>query len=190
MSDVAPAAGSDAALSAAPDGLISAGDAWIAQAVGVGALSLANATTLSPVGDLLDAAARRLLHGLDETVRYEHRDHLGSVASVTDEAGQQVQRTQYYPFGALRHVTGDEPEQGYTGKERDDTGLVHFGARYLDPLAGRWDAPDPHFDVSGPEQADRLAESLCDYSFMLGRPLCGVDQNGERQHHAHRDNVR
>ena len=178
LSDLAPAQGPDSGLVPAPDAMITAGDAWIAQAVDAGALSLAAPAPLSDVTALLDATTRRLLHGLDPVVRYEHRDHLGSVAAVTDESGALVSRTQYYPMGGLRYGAGPEAERGYTGKERDESGLIYFGVRFLDPGIGRWDAPDPHFEMTDPVDPGRVAESQCNYTFVMGRPLSRLDNDG------------
>ncbi|MBE2294737.1 MAG: hypothetical protein IAF00_07290 [Phycisphaerales bacterium] len=47
---------------------------------------------------------------------------------------------------------------GYTGKPRDASGLVCLGARYYDPLAGRFMAVDPAgVDASNPYSFNRYA---------------------------------
>ncbi|OPX99835.1 MAG: hypothetical protein A4E59_00110 [Syntrophorhabdus sp. PtaB.Bin027] len=51
-----------------------------------------------------------------------------------------------YPFGEIASQTGsaEDTHFDFTGQERDrGTGLLYFGARYLDPGIGRWLSVDP-----------------------------------------------
>jgi RHS repeat-associated protein len=146
--DLAPLAGS-AGSSAAPDGLITAADAWVAQAAKSGLVDLpppaaAKAKT-ADVDKMLASAARRIL-GADATqTTYIAHDHLGSPSLETSERGEVVARRWHGPYGEVRGATGAWAEaRGFTGKERDETtGLADHGARYLDTRLGRWTAPDP-----------------------------------------------
>ncbi|MCC7002312.1 MAG: hypothetical protein IT357_09160 [Gemmatimonadaceae bacterium] len=74
------------------------------------------------------------------------RDHLGSVRLVVNVAsGTIAQRVSYDEFGIETENTnpGWQPF-GYAGGLADSqTGLVRFGARDYDPVAGRWTAKDP-----------------------------------------------
>jgi uncharacterized protein RhaS with RHS repeats len=79
--------------------------------------------------------------------RYFHRDHLGSVAILTDEAGNVAERLSYDAWGKRRFPNGqDDPAgsltsqttRGFTGHEQlDDVGLVHMNGRVYGPLFGR-----------------------------------------------------
>ena len=82
----------------------------------------------------------------DETVatRYFHKDHLGSIAVITDEFGAVLERLSYDAWGKRRHADGsDDPSgsitsqtnRGFTGHEElDSVGLVHMNGRVYDPL--------------------------------------------------------
>jgi RHS repeat-associated protein len=91
----------------------------------------------------------------DETTytRYFHKDHLGSIAVITDEAGAVVERLSYDAWGRRRFPDGtDDPSgsitsqttRGFTGHEElGDVSLVHMNGRVYDPLLGRFGSPDP-----------------------------------------------
>ncbi|HMB00445.1 MAG TPA: RHS repeat-associated core domain-containing protein, partial [Spirochaetota bacterium] len=51
----------------------------------------------------------------------------------------------YDPFGSLeKQRTKTDNDKLFTGKETDfETGLQYFGARYYDPVVGRWVSRDP-----------------------------------------------
>ena len=55
---------------------------------------------------------------------------LGNIGAVVAERA-------FYPTGEERAASGFVDELGFTGQERDATGLLHFRARYLDPASGR-----------------------------------------------------
>ena len=85
--------------------------------------------------------------------RYFHKDHLGSIATITDETGAVVERLSYDAWGKRRFPNGqDDPTgsissqttRGFTGQEElADVGLVHMNGRVYDPLLGRFGTPDP-----------------------------------------------
>jgi RHS repeat-associated protein len=85
--------------------------------------------------------------------RYFHRGYLGSVAILTDEAGNVAERLSFDAWGKRRFPNGqDDPAgsltsqttRGFTGHEQlDDVGLVHMNGRVYDPLLGRFGTPDP-----------------------------------------------
>ncbi len=182
LSDVAPATGSDDALIAAPDGVITAGDAWLATAAESDILAFADPQAVSPVAELLAASNERLLGAGAPRVRYLHHDHQGGTVAVSNEAGEVVERTEYYPHGLTRLQVGEGAHYGYTGKEQDDTtGLSFFGARYLDPQTGRWTAPDPAYRVKTEEALDeRPEEALGAYGLSGNNPVNTVDPDGEK----------
>ena len=91
----------------------------------------------------------------DETTstRYFHKDHLGSISIITDEAGAVVERLSYDAWGKRRNADGtDDPAgsitsqttRGFTGHEELDwVGLVHMNGRVYDPLLARFGTADP-----------------------------------------------
>ena len=66
----------------------------------------------------------------------------------------------------------------HSGKERDATGLIYFGARYLDPWTGRWLSPDPGFTLLDVDATARPAESVANYTYVLGNPIAYFDDDG------------
>ncbi|MBU4477666.1 MAG: hypothetical protein KKH34_01015, partial [Candidatus Omnitrophica bacterium] len=82
---------------------------------------------------------------------YYHCSHLGNVTLVTDSSGNVIQSYDYDSFGNIISQSGSlENEYKYKSKETENTGLVYFGARYYDPLIGRFITPDPLGMVDGP----------------------------------------
>lgn len=121
---------------------------------------------------------------------YAHRDHLGSVDSLTTGLGAVLQRTSFDPFGerrALDRASDLQPEQldallagedvqgarGFTGHEhRNRTGFVHMGGRVYDPRIGRFVTPDPMV------QAPWMAQGHNRYAYVMNSPLSFVDPAG------------
>ncbi|MNF57307.1 tRNA3(Ser)-specific nuclease WapA precursor [compost metagenome] len=121
-----------------------------------------------------------LLSGLCQAtetyVTYYHNDHLGSPAAATDEQGKLLWRAHYRPYGER------EPHRdsaafgtlGYTGHAQNErNGLVYAGARYYDPLVGRFLSVDP----VGPKQA--VPGSFNRYAYALNNPYRYVDPDGQ-----------
>ena len=77
-----------------------------------------------------------------------HSDHLHSATILTDDTGAEIRRLAYRAFGeeAENVGTGDEPKYSYTGKERDASGLMYYGARYYDSELSRFITPDTIYD--------------------------------------------
>ncbi|MBX3173812.1 MAG: RHS repeat-associated core domain-containing protein [Gemmatimonadaceae bacterium] len=100
------------------------------------------------------------------------RDHLGSVRLVVNVAtGTVAQRIDYDAFGIeVQNTNPGWQPFGYAGGLGDaQTGLVRFGARDYDPVAGRWTAKDPIGFLSG-------STSL--YAYASGEPVNLVDYTG------------
>ncbi len=121
---------------------------------------------------------------------YLHRDHLGSVESVTDGMGAELKVQAYDPFGERRAddwtramtdaertaLAGEAPRRtarGYTGHEHlERTGLIHMNGRVHDPAIGRFLSPDPIVaDAS-------FSQSWNAYSYALNSPLSYSDPSG------------
>ena len=81
-----------------------------------------------------------------DEVFYIHNDALGSPIAATDQAGNLVWRENYKPYGEklIDSVTSDDNDVWYTGRPHDDeTGLSFMGARFYDPVIGRFMGIDP-----------------------------------------------
>jgi RHS repeat-associated protein len=117
------------------------------------------------------------------TVNYLHKDHLGSITTVTDDAGNVVERFAYEPFGKRRFPSGvTDPndtikavttERGFTEHEHlDELGLIDMNGRIYDPQLGRFMSADP----TVPHPLD--IQSFNRYSYTRNNPLVYVDPNG------------
>jgi RHS repeat-associated protein len=77
-------------------------------------------------------------------VRYYSKDHLGSSSAITDANGNLVLRTVNSPYGSEVYNQGTtDVAYKFTDKEKDNTGLNYFGARFYDPEVGRFISVDP-----------------------------------------------
>lgn len=120
--------------------------------------------------------------GGTSAVRYFHRDRLGSVIALTDEAGAVRERHAYDAWGKRRNADGSDAagnlssaidDTGYTGHEMlDALGLVHMNGRLYDPLTGRMQSADPLV----PDPAD--PQSFNRYAYVLNNPLAYTDPSG------------
>jgi len=109
-----------------------------------------------------------------EVTCYYHTDHLGSPLAMTDAAGSVVWRRNYKPFGEEINLGGlARNTHKFTGKEFDPgTGLYYYGARYYDPVIGRFITVDPAKGKPGnPQSWNR-------YVYCLNNPYKYVDPNG------------
>jgi RHS repeat-associated protein len=86
--------------------------------------------------------------------QYVHTDALGSPVAHTNQAGTEINRTKFEPYGYT--AAGTKPGTtvtgfpstgssiGFTGHVNDpDTDLVYMQQRYYDPVAGRFLSVDP-----------------------------------------------
>jgi RHS repeat-associated protein len=117
-------------------------------------------------------------------MRYYHKDHLGSIAVITNPAGAVIERLAYEAFGERRYPSGAPEDRaspligvttdrGFTAHEHlDEMMLVHMNGRIYDPLLGRFLTPDPFVQAPGNLQ------SYNRYSYGFNDPLSGVDPNG------------
>ena len=124
------------------------------------------------------------------TTCYFSYDHLGSVRLVTDQSGLIVARHDYLPYGeevsgySGRTMTGfsvagtapNDATQKFTGQVRDqESGMDYFNARYLTPVFGRFNSPDPQ--NAG---ADLLSsQSWNGYAYVNNNPLALTDPTGQ-----------
>jgi RHS repeat-associated protein len=107
-------------------------------------------------------------------VFYNHTDQLGSIIRQTDDNGNVVASAAYDAYGALTLSGSISLPAMFTGKEWDDsTGLYYFGARYYDPVSGRFLTAD---DRTGGALADR--DVMNPYAYCLNDPINYVDPSG------------
>lgn len=188
LPDLAPAELDGDKATPEPDGLFTAGDAWLAHAGSEQFLELPGEVDEKAVPQLLAASTRRMLGGLKADqlkVTYLHHDHLGTVVAVTDENGKLIERRAQYPFGLDRSVSvSRELNYSFTDKEIDpSTGLMYAGARYMDPFSGTWTAPDPAFALLRDEGlAANIAEYQNRYNYVSNNPVAWQDPDGEFMH--------
>ena len=109
------------------------------------------------------------------TTTYYHNDLLGSPVAATDASGHVIWRESYRPYG--ERLTNDPASTAndvwYTSRRQDaDTGLVYMGARYYDPVAGRFVSKDPvGFDEGNVQSFNR-------YAYANDNPYRYVDPDG------------
>ena len=105
-------------------------------------------------------------------------DHLGTVSVVLDAAGNVVDESRHYPYGTERWaLDGTFPtDYRFTGQLLDSSlGLYQMGARWYDPMLGRWLSADTV--VPAPANP----HSLNGYSYVLGNPLVYRDPSGHAE---------
>lgn len=173
--DVAPASG-DSDLTPKPDGVISAGDAWLYHATRNKLVTVElkkRNVNLDLTKDMLDVAVDRMLQDGDAKY-FPHTDHIGSVRLVTDSSGKAVLYKRYYPYGAIQQQEGSLNVLGFQGQERDRlTNLSFFGARYLDTKLGKWLSADPLF-----EEASGADDEWNSYAMVSNNPIRYRDRHG------------
>lgn len=111
-------------------------------------------------------------------VMYYHADHLGGANVLTEGSGSVKEICEYLPFGGFsrhdKYGTNQEVALFYfTGKELDDkTGLYYYGARYYNPLIGRFITPDFVVEAAvNPQMLNR-------YSYCGNNPVNISDPSG------------
>ena len=96
-----------------------------------------------------------------EALIFIHTDVAGSPVAATDIDGNIVWREGYRPYGerTKNESAAAGNRQFFHGKAFDaDTGLSYFGARYYDPVVGRFMGVDPqHFDEKNLHSFNRYA---------------------------------
>jgi RHS repeat-associated protein len=114
-------------------------------------------------------------------VTFLHGDAAGSAVAATDRFGNVLWTRGYQPYGEFSSQTGStgtsvsysSTRQFFHGKALDgESGLQYFGARYYDPLLGRFMAIDP-----APWNEGNL-QSFNRYAFANNNPLRFTDPDG------------
>ncbi|WP_164521391.1 RHS repeat domain-containing protein [Iodobacter ciconiae] len=111
-----------------------------------------------------------------QKLEFFHADPAGSPMLATDTAGVVLWAANYYPYGykLAGGGAGEKNKQWFGGKPQDDeSGLQYFGARYYDPVIGRFMAMDPvDWQESNP------FHSFNSYAYANNNPWRYVDPDG------------
>lgn len=108
-------------------------------------------------------------------VIYYHNDLSGSPVAATNQAGQVIWRESYRPYG--ERLTNSAAASGnkiwFTSRRQDvETGLVYMGARYYDPVTGRFISTDPKLTDEG------NIHSFNRYAYANNNPYRFFDPDG------------
>ena len=110
-----------------------------------------------------------------DTITYYHNDLSGSPLVATDAAGNSLWKENYRPYGDKLNKSPNSASNriGFHGKPFDnETGLSYVGARYYDPLIGRFHGVDPKdIDQDNPHSFNR-------YAYANNNPYRYVDPDG------------
>ncbi len=132
-------------------------------------------------------AIKTLRSNSADDVRYLHKDHLGSVATITNESGVVVTRLSFDAFGQRRDAgtwagtpgtstwtaIAGVTHRGFTYHEHlDNVDLVHMNGRVYDPTIGRFLSADPII------QEPLMSQSLNRFSYVMNNPLSLIDPTG------------
>lgn len=114
---------------------------------------------------------------LREGNKPEGRRYLGSPVAIVDDS-QNIKYQQYQdPYGNMEMSIGEPSsncEFSFTDKEKDDTDLFYFQARYYDSIAGRFMGRDPVTI----ETSMTSHFQLNPFQYVNNNPVLYVDQNG------------
>ena len=112
------------------------------------------------------------------TYNYFKTDYTGSTRAMLSAVGgnlQVQQTTDYYPYGLAWSLSNlNKNKYLYSGKEFEDASLggnvlalYNFGARYYNPILGRWFNVDPRLQFTNP------------YAYCGNNPVMFIDQDGQ-----------
>ena len=117
---------------------------------------------------------------ISDGMYYVHPDHLGSLAVITDAAGNVKQQSRFDAWGQREFVVKDNSlvfDKGFTGHEHlDEFGLINMNARLYDPILGRFLSPDPYV------VDDTYSQDYNRYTYARNNPLIYADETGEWVH--------
>ena len=118
-------------------------------------------------------------------LHYIHRDHQGSIQSITNESGIVEEELNFDAWGNRRNAanwtynnvpTSFMFDRGYTGHEHLDIfSLINMNGRVYDPKLGRMLSPD--LIVQSPD----FTQSYNRYSYCMNNPLMFTDPSGYEQ---------
>jgi len=126
--------------------------------------------------------------------KFLHKDYLGSILAISDEAGNTLEQRHYDAWGQFTHLkVGSQSmivgvqqvtdylasnnlllDRGYTSHEHfSEVGLIHMNGRLYDPLLKRFLNADENIqDMFNTQNYNK-------YGYVLNNPLMYNDPNGE-----------
>ena len=107
-------------------------------------------------------------------LEFYHSDHLGSPVVVTNEDAEVQWSSDYDVFGESVNEDG-VGDLGYNQKEKDDTGLLYYGARYYNAETGRFITADTVKGIAGSLQSQNL------YVYVQNNPMRFIDPTGNQR---------
>jgi len=112
---------------------------------------------------------------------FYHKDHLGSVVAITNDAGEVTQKNQYSSFGKILSIKNNDRQEigieeaieksfAYTGREWDEEiALYYYRARHYDPIEGRFMQKDPiGLDAGDPNVYRYVQNNTINFADPLG----------------------
>lgn len=112
---------------------------------------------------------------------YFLKDNMGNtrvtIGKSSSGIAEVLQVNHYYPFGMSYNssgyqftLSGSENQYKYSGKEyQEETGLYDYGARYYDPVIGRWGVIDP---------LNEKSRKWSTYNYAYSNPMRYIDPDG------------
>lgn len=128
--------------------------------------------------DFIQTEEGRALPGVNYSYEYMLKDHLGNTRATVNGNGEIVQIQDYYAFG-MEMNPGNKKNPSppnlytYNGKElQKELGLdqLDYGARFYDPVIGRFNTMDPLSEKFYP---------LSGYSYVANNPILLNDPTGK-----------
>jgi RHS repeat-associated protein len=122
--------------------------------------------------------------------RFLHKDYLGSILAISDEAGNKLEQRHFDAWGNFTHLQiGNGPiltdknsidnasllvDRGYTSHEHfAEVGIIHMNGRLYDPLLRRFLNADEN--IQDPSNTQNYNK----YGYVLNNPLMFSDPSGE-----------
>lgn len=133
------------------------------------------------------------IKNFDDTVgsyKFLHKDYLGSILAISDEAGNKLEQRHYDAWGNITHLkigaglvitdkniidnTSLVIDRGYTSHEHfAEVGIIHMNGRLYDPLLRRFLNADENI------QEPYNTQNYNKYGYVLNNPLMFNDPSGE-----------